>query len=309
MRKITIHKVTIIAIAIVLLLSEGLMRLVEAKLSGNINHMQEIPDVIERHLRSDPNVNAAKVIFLGNSLTNNAVDEERFNHSSVVLEGKKSSAVKIVPDATYIWDWYCVFKNNIYAQDKPPEAVIVGFAWAQLSDRRAPQISRLAGYFCGMSDLGDLLSLGMDDISDVLEFSISKLSHLYVNRETIRKRLLDIVIPDYRQYTQYINDFSVGIRNQGVGVEEKNSYRILKKMIQKAEQKNIRMVFMSMPVIKDYSIDRELLEIFEDNSVTFFDMRKVTGINESMYLDPIHLDENGREIFTDQFIAKTKGHL
>ena len=63
----------ILSIVCVLLLIECSMRLVEKHLSGSIEHILSIPEIIRQ---LDNNEVDSKIIFLGNSLTNNAIDSE-----------------------------------------------------------------------------------------------------------------------------------------------------------------------------------------------------------------------------------------
>lgn len=280
----------VIALAVVVALIELALRSQTSNLSGNIQHIGQIPAIAAR-LGQQSN----SLLFLGNSLTNNGVEPSVFQARQTGLNA--ALVEKITPDATSLSDWYCVFKNNIAGMDSPPRTVVLGFAWLQLSDQYPINASRLGGYFCSMADIAALSGTGLTNHNKLLDFLAGAASHVYLNREAIRNRLLDALVPNYRSVTQEMNV------NPGLGSKAKiekieHRYTTLARFSQMARDAGIRLVLVAMPVKDEYPIDPGLMETVKDHGMTLLDMRNTPGVASSMFLDPIHLNESGRQHFS-----------
>lgn len=287
----------ILSIVCVLLLIECSMRLVEKHLSGSIEHILSIPEIIRQ---LDNNEVDSKIIFLGNSLTNNAIDSEIVEAQLNKLSQLSVEATKITPDATALSDWYCIYQNQIQALSTAPEYLIIGFAWAQLSDQYPLNPSRLGGFFCSMNDLDKLVETGLTDHRQVLRFMAGTVSHVYVNREAIRNRLLDMVIPDYQSITQTLNqaDNARQTESETSQNETNYSYKVFERLITSIQARGTHVVLVSMPVIEDYKLDSEIQSRAEKLNITLIDMRKIKSITPDMFKDSIHLNEHGQEVFS-----------
>jgi len=279
---------------------EGIVRISVQYLSENIRHIRHIPEIFHE-MAARSNHHKTSVIFMGNSLIGNAVDAEQFNKINSYPGKNSVKAYKVVPDSTNLWDWYCLTKTNSTLLQSAPNIMVVGFAWDQLEDDQDIVPSRLAGLFCELSDLPELVNMGMSKPSVIFEFIVANFSRLYSLRETIQKRLLDKIIPDYQEYTQRINMYKRRDLTDGDKPEyHADSYHLLSKFINRYTGLNATVVFIAMPVIKEYAIDPVLIQTIHKNGALLYDYRSMEGLNEEMYLDPIHLGDVGRAVFTSR---------
>lgn len=245
-------------------------------------------------------VNNRSILFLGNSLMGHALNLAQFQKR---IPGKTSDSIvsyKVVPDGTSIWDWYCIVKNNFSKPEYAPDFLVVGIAW----EKENPVPSRLAGHFCRVVDLGDLINMGMNSSSDILEYMVANTSMLYVLREPIRKRLLDIMVPDYREETQKINaaiQKKSDKKNTGSLYEKRN--KVLTHFMKLLSVTKVKPIFVAMPVANRYGLNKTLVKTIYENNGVILDYRDLDGIKKNMYLDPIHLDERGSVIFTKKIIT------
>jgi hypothetical protein len=239
------------------------------------------------------------ILFLGNSLTANAVDlevlEAEMNYGQTVY----LSTYKVVPDGTSVWDWYCILKNNFSAGDSIPDILVVGYAWGSV----APVPSRLAGYFCGIGDLGGLYNLGMNQNSDVLEYLVASVSRLYVMRETISKRILDLVIPGYREGVREVNASSRNNSQVDNVTAVPYSGGIFGRFLYLSEPHKVKTVIMAMPVIEDYQLDKKVIDKVHKYGASLLDYRYLDGISDDMFIDPIHLGREGSHLFSKRLAA------
>ena len=272
------------------------IRFFDTNLSRNIKQIKEIPDVSKEIFKSSQ-AEKDTILFLGNSLTGRAVNLEQFE---TVLKNNRINhyaAYKVVPDSTSIWDWYCIVKNNFFIEGYAPDFLVIGVAW----EREKPIPSRLGTHFCGISDLDDLIGLGMNNSSEILEYLVASASKLYSLREPIRNRFLDLIIPYYQVETQKINE--VGNLNSKIkskkAVEGKSArLHIYSEFIEMLKVQNITPVFVAMPLLEEYILDERLTNLIIEKGGYYLDYRKLDGLQKSMFVDPIHLSEQGSLIFT-----------
>ncbi len=289
-----------------MLLIECSMRLVEKHLSGSVEHILSIPEIISQIDSKQVDTN---IIFLGNSLTNNAVDP-------AVVETQLSSQLnssvqisKITPDGTALSDWYCIYKNQIQSLNSPPEYLVIGFAWAQLSDQYSINPTRLGGFFCTINDMEHLRETGLTNHQQAFRFLAGAASHVYVNREAIRNRILDMLIPDYQIITQKLNQTDNARQSDTTKNETHYTYNVFERLIRSIEARGTHVILISMPVIEDYDLDKEIYAIVDELNITLLDMRKNENIRTDMFKDSIHLNQLGQKVFSESIIkhiAKVK---
>jgi len=287
----TERKVLLAALAL-LVSFEVTLRWVEPRLSGNVRHVRDLPRVADELKRAK----GTSFLFLGNSLIDSAVNSDVFTHTLIAKGVHPVVAAKAIPDGTTVWDWYFLYKHYFLRQGAVPSVVVNGFAWSLLADQRGPNPSRLAAFFTSMSDLPELISLGMTDVGDIAEFALAQSSRVYAHRDLIRNRALDRVVPDYRKYTQQLNSAATARGTGGNGAAPKQSYRVLRLLAEAALDHNSRLVLVAMPVVSRYEVDADLLGTARSLGIQFLDFRQLSFLNNGSFIDPIHLGPKaGRE--------------
>lgn len=292
----------IVCVACVLLLTEIGLRSTESFLSGNLNHIHQIPAIASKFGATEPSV-----LFLGNSLTNNAIDPLSFRKPYGILHGRAPDVVeKITPDGTSLSDWYCIYRNFIAGQKTEPQVVVMGFAWAQLSDQYPIDPARLGGFFCSTGDIAELSSTGLSRHDNVLVFMAGAISHVYLNREAIRNRVLDMLIPNYRTVVQSLNN-RPGMQPNGNAMPAQKAnytYDTLRRFSRLVEQSGARLVVVAMPVQESYPIDRNLITLANEEKITLLDLRDHPQLDHTMFADAIHLNDQGRQRFSQSLASE-----
>ncbi len=296
----------LIGLFIIMLLVETGIRLFEHHLSGNINHIFSIPSIA----REINQINkGSRVLFLGNSLTNNAIDTQLI---ASALENSLNDSVhstKITPDGTALSDWYCIYQNQLQPLENPPTHIVIGFAWAQLSDQYPVNATRLGGFFCDTADAVELSETGLTKHQQFLRFLAGSMSHVYVNREAIRNRILSKLIPAYQQVTQSINKEDAEPQDKEANNSKLYSYHILSRFIESVKKSGSQAIFMAMPVTKNYDLDDNLLQLMQQMNVTFIDMRSTPEISDNMFKDSIHLNKKGRSQFSKNLVEEITPYI
>ena len=298
------EKYVVACIVICIVLIEVTLRIVEDKLSANIANIRTIPATATEIERSE----ADSILFIGNSLTDNAVDSILVSEHLQKQLSKKFNIFKVIPDSTGIADWYCIYQNQLRNISNPPTVVVIGFAWEQVSDQQPVTPGRLGGFFCKLSDLEPLSATGMGHHQQQLQFAVGAISHVYLNREAIRNRVLDLFIPKYIHISRGMNQYANEKNSSEDPVARTYSYDLLIDLAQQIRDSNSELVIMAMPVIQPYALDPKLTELSSELGITLLDLRNTGDFDKSMYRDPIHLNKEGRTIFS-RLIAQNLDHV
>ncbi|MES9939889.1 MAG: hypothetical protein ABW105_03750 [Candidatus Thiodiazotropha sp. 6PLUC1] len=285
------HVVFIAIIASVLLLEVGI-RIFENNLSGNLNHINEIPDIVGQYKEDQ----RPKILFLGNSLINESVDVNQLSKSL----SDQYMVDKITPDATSLWDWNMIMKNQVFASEVKLDYLVIGFAWGLLSDQYQPNPSRLGGYFSELSDGILLKKYGMDTFAQFSEFLLGSLSKLFVNREAVRNKVLVNLVPHYEQFVRAQNQAG---RPDDVNVAEQEQYnsaqyKIINSLLDRLDEDGVKLIILSMPIEDDYSVPPELTDLLNSRAYKYIDYRKYFRGTDGVYKDGVHLNDKGRALFT-----------
>lgn len=284
----------------VLIAGEAIFRIVETRLSGNIDHMIHAPAILHQFASGSDGGHSEKILVMGNSLTHNGVDTELLKSEWSAARGGDVEVFRYTPDGTFSWDWYCM--TSILRQMENPEIdhVVLGFAWHLLADQRQPEPSRLGGYLCPTSEISALYRFGMRDSAELGEFLMAKGFHLYASRDAVRHGILSRLVPDYEEVTQEL----LGTTGRDAGKESTEhsgqvlTYRIFRKLIENLKVSGARITLVAMPETNPYTVDPEVLFLANDLGVEFLDYRLLPNITPDSFKDPIHLNRDGAGILT-----------
>jgi hypothetical protein len=282
----------LIILALTFLILESAFRVVEKKLEGNLKHISDIKNIVNQFSEDKrPNI-----LFVGNSLINEAVDVEQLNKSL----DERYYVNKITPDGTSLWDWNMILTNNILEANVELDYLVIGFAWGLLSDDYQPNASRLGGYFAEIGDLPTLYRYGMSDFAEVSEFLIGGVSRLYVNREAIRNKILARFIPHYKQYVREQNQAGAPVESakNAKPRDHFSDHDMLNDLLDQLDDKGVKLIVMAMPVKSSYQVNRELEVLLNKRAYAYMDYREIFRSENEIFKDGIHLNNKGRSNFT-----------
>ena len=285
-------RVVIALLGLIALVDVGL-RLTDSRLSGNLAHVESIPDIVAR--AGSPE--GQSLLVLGNSLTNNGVAPDVVNASLPHV-----TVAKVTPDATGLWDWQCLLDHQVIERGEVQfDTVVIGFAWHLLSDQSRVDASRLGALYCELSDLGRAAGIGLRNSGDIGEFVTAKVLRTYALRDTLRNRFFQISVPNYVQFTQATNAARAGAAQPPAEPSKQPAqytYQTLAGLVDRLESEGTRVIVVAMPVRENYELDAQLLSLSEQGELELIDLRKLAGIAPAHYLDGMHLNATGQQILS-----------
>ena len=296
----------LLAILVIAAVDVG-VRVFEARLSGDIANTKGFPEQVAR-LSAAP---GTQVVAIGNSLVGDGLDTGVFMSSWLGHDADAASAaIKLVPDASGIWDWHCIARYQLTSSANPPDLVIIGFGWNQLSDQARLSLTRAFNELCpagAMRDFGNLSE--QVTINAWLEMFAVKTSKLYAHREAIRHRVLQNVIPDYRRMTRRVN--ARAGQDEGEGGEpnmasSRISYAALAQMLDGFTAAGSQVVLVAMPVMSPYALDEEMCELLDGSAHRLLDLRYAVPSSETFYRDNLHLNDDGARLFSETLAVQLR---
>ncbi len=285
----------------ILLGAELVVRVSEPALSLDIKHIRDIPEIAELLSASK----SKRILFLGNSLTRQGVDIDIFTESAKAGKPEEISVAKVFPDDTTIADWYYVFKRFFVKPQRLPDTLILGFYGSNLEDPRNIKTSALAHNFTDWDDLPEIYEHDVKDFESRADFIFSKISYCHANRERIGKRILDILIPNYRDSVYQIGKYSKG-KEQG-GPQRAATYESLVRFLEIARLNNVKIMIVAMPVKNKYKTDDDVIDLLRRSGIKFLDASNLERIAPDMFLDEIHLNERGAAVYS-KYIGENLSH-
>ena len=277
-------------VLVVLVGCEIVVRLIEQSFSFNIRHIRSISSLADR-IKQQPGVS---VLFMGNSLISYGLD------SIILRDEMRAKGVgplyfeRVAPDASSIREWRYAFKHFFLDREHIPDILVVSFAAGHLEDQQKIRPSDLAAFYTSLHDIPRIFAEDIRSFGDRAEFLLASFFRLFAYREAISKRLLDIVVPNYRSTLIQINaklrtDFSH---------ERVPTYRTLERFSSDCLGRGVRLILVAMPLQYPYQLDPHLLGKIRELGLTFLDVRHVEGLTASRFVDQMHMDHAGAVLYT-----------
>jgi murein DD-endopeptidase MepM/ murein hydrolase activator NlpD len=276
----------------VLASTEIAIRTFEKSLSIDLLHIRSIPRIAKSLAQSD----GVRVLFLGNSMTREGLDIERFSDEAARRGYDALSAAKVHPDDTTIAEWPYLFRHYFVRDTAPPDALVVGFANTNLEDRRAAQPDRIGHFYSDLSDTLDLFENEFTSFGDRAAYLLSHASSAYANRERVSRRIFDLLVPGYRKAAAQFNETVAA--EGGPHASPVPSYRRLRKLIDLARENHTRLILVAMPTRAGYDLEPHLLDLLDAEGVPLIDARDIHGLGPEMFRDGLHMTPRGAQIYT-----------
>jgi hypothetical protein len=244
-----------------------------------------------------------RVLVLGNSLVRDGVNERLLEE-----EMRRQGVAPLRVERAYLMntvinDWYYAFKHHFVDTGRLPDALVLCFAHHHLQDY-AIQPATVARYYSGVRDLPQIFNEEVRDFDGRVEFLLYGWSASFAHRTNVQRRLLDLLIPHYREHAQRINDSLNNARaaSEQQRVDYQPTYLRLERLLKMAQDHNVSVILVAMPWQKPYTLDPRLEAISKAAGINLIDSRHVTQLGRENFNDEMHMNEAGAAIYS-RFLA------
>ena len=237
-----------------------------------------------------------RVLVLGNSLVRDNVNTDILE-AEMRAQGVSSIHIeRVYLQNTIVNDWYYAFKHHFLDTGRLPDVLLICFSNNHLEDASI-QRSLVARYYSSVRDIPQVFSEDVTDFDGRVEFLISAWSASFTHRTDVERRILDLLIPHYRESIMRINNALTDKANEQRG-NYQPTYRRFGQLIQLAQSKGVRVILVAVPVEYPYPIDPQIKNTVETNGVTFIDTRTVEGLSKESYVDGMHMNREGATVYS-----------
>jgi hypothetical protein len=284
----------LVLVAAVLLACELGVRVFEKRMAVDV----KAPAISKRLVEGE----GERVLVLGNSLVRDNVNTDILE-AEMRAQGVGSLHIeRVYLMNTIVNDWYYAFKHHFIDTGRLPDVLVICFSNNHLEDASI-QRSLVARYYSGVRDIPQVFADDVRDFDGRVEFLLSAGLASFSHRTNVERRMLDLLIPHYRESVMRINDALTDEANQHRG-NYQPSYRRFGQLVRMAQSKGVRVILVAVPVESPYPINPQIESTLEANQVTFIDTRTVEGLSKESYVDGMHMNSSGADIYSRALARK-----
>lgn len=242
-----------------------------------------------------------RVLVLGNSLVRDNVNTDVLETE---MKGQGIASVnieKVYLMNTVAGDWYYAFKHHFVDAGRLPQVLVICFSNNHLEDATI-QRPLVARYYSGPRDIPQIFADDVPDFDGRVEFLISAWSASFTHRTGVERRILDTLIPHYRQAASRINDVLTDEATRRRG-DYQPTYQRFERLLRMAQDAGVRVILVAVPVESPYPINPQIKSTLEAHRVTFIDTRTVEGLSRDSYVDGMHMNSDGSTLYS-HFLAQ-----
>jgi hypothetical protein len=269
---------------------EIILALMDQSFSVNIRHIHSIPFLADK-IKQQTGIS---VLFMGNSLIRYGLDPGVFRDEIYAKGVGPIHFERVFPDASSIREWRYAFKHFFLDRGHIPDVLVVNFSGSHLEDQQKIRPSDLAAFYASVPDIPRIFAEDVRAFGDRAEFLLAYFFRLFAYRETISKRILDMVVPHYQSTLTQIN----ATMRDGASKEHVPTYHTLERFSVDCLRRGVHLILVAMPLQHPYKLDPGLPGKARELGITFIDARDVEGLTVSRFIDSMHMDQEGAILYT-----------
>ena len=295
---------TLAAMAVVVLRVEAGFRVAGHRLSGDVAHLDRMAEIVETLDRA-PGV---EVLFVGNSLIGEGLDPEAL---AAALSDSIQAPVGVEvirPDGSTPLEWYYLLDRYVFDTGRLPDLLVVPFGPGHLFDREGREaVLRLAAHHVATDEIPELLADDLPGFEARSQFALARLSRAFALRDRVQPRVLDLLIPDYRELAPLILRAGEGAGGEiaggdagGSGAARARTLDEMRRLQRRADAAGVPVLYLAMPESRQWEISPEVRALVAGRTPALLDFRAALALPPERFYDGQHMDANGRERFTQR---------
>lgn len=290
---------------------EGLTRFKLFKMSKDFVRFKTYPKLASRLMESP----GTKVALIGNSATQRGVYMGVLKSELESGGNSQIAADMFVADASRINTWHFMLNRYFWKPDRRPDLFVITYYENELEDGNPIEIGRMAQFFTTPSDWPALFKTDITDNSQRADFMISSFWATFAARDRIKERVLEMAVPHYKGYVSEMNGINYRHVVMGIkGTPPVRTHKALARMLETAKEHGSKLCFVAFPTLMPdkpmpYDLNDEAIKMIRDAGMYFIDLRKVDGLSPDKYADEIHLNAEGRPIYTKRLAQEISAIL
>src|SRR5690606_19101814 len=148
-------------------------------------------------------------------------------------------------------------------------------------------------------DWPELCQYDLKTLEDRAAYLVCTASAMCSNRDRLQRRILDTLIPGYRDGSQELNARQSRLAERKLPPP---TYNRLREFLGMTRDQHVSVVLASMPIAKHYDLDPDLLKVLREERVQLIDCQNIPGIVPEMFPDGVHMTSAASQIYS-HFLA------
>ena len=236
------------------------------------------------------------ILFLGNSITEAAIDKDFMNQNFSKITNDSSKIGYIHPNGTTAFIWYYILKHRFDYFKIMPQEVFIQFRDRHVfSKNPSDEELRMLVEISTFKQVFEIIAkekLRFDKATKILLF---KSIYLFRYAKKIQLKVLSY-LPYGESTIRKINGNLK--RNYNDNITSYDKYHHITKLLELLRKYDAEIVMSTVFTGDYYEVDKSLIDSFNANSVTFFDLKKNSSFSGDDLSDGIHLNKGGSKKFS-----------
>lgn len=288
----------VLFLVLTLLSVEGVIRLIEPRLSRDLAQIRNLPKVADA-LRQHQ---GTKVLVMGNSLTRQSVDAPLLTEGLRATGRTNPGVFFFVSDGTSIPNWDYGLARYFLNSGAIPDELFIGTGPLHLRDSYG-DASRLAAYYVDTADLKRAWTEDLPSWDDKCEFVMSRLSVLHASRYRIKPHVFGRLVPHYFDVEQWINSQrDAAQQRMGKAPAPQEKLRHLTHLLASCRQAGVKVTLFSIPLPQRYQTSSTSLDTIRQGGARWLSLSDIPGLVPANFPDGYHLNPDGAKVFTREFV-------
>lgn len=288
----------LLVLALALLGLEAVTRLKLFHLSKDFVQFATYPERAAALARRD----GIRIAVVGNSITHEDIDPTALAERLRALTGRRAHADIFSADHSYINTWHYMLARYFWKPGDRVDLVVVPFWGANLADGNETEIGRLAQFFTTLDDWPSVLTGDLTSNAERADFIVSSGWATFAARDRMRELVFTVGLPDYKGYARREQDVLVNHLAVTAAARPKQARtsHTLKRLLREARQHGTPLVFIAFPTLHAEWSDTyaDVARLINEAGMHYLDLRGMPDVDESSYVDLVHMNETGRAAFT-----------
>lgn len=255
-----------------------------------------------------------RLAFVGNSATQKGIDPKAMN--DILNQGPTGPAACefLLADGSMINTWHFITKRCFWTPGRKPDLIVINYFDHCLRDGNSLELGRLALFFTTPDDIAELRALELKETSALLEFQLSRTWRTYAARDRIKKRVLNVALPHYKELAEELNREQSRPNDAASTTPPSPTFAALTRYLDAAKAHQTPVVFVAFPTFRSneaiqYALDSEAESLVRDAGMGWVDLRFVPELRHEHYYDDLHLTPAGAAIYTRRLADAIEPYL
>ena len=250
-----------------------------------------------------------RVAVIGNSATEKGLDMAVLRRELERLNVEPVTVDKFIADSSHVNEWYYMLKRYFFDPGNAPDVFVLTDYQDRFEDGARVDVGRLAQFFTGPEDWGQVFGEDLEDFEEQVEFGLSSAWATFAARDRLKARLLDVFVPDYEGYAQYQNE-GVLRHNRlvagdtGEAPRGRVTHDALERLTDSISANGAKAMFVAFPTRPTgpqppYRLRPSTIDAMRKGDATLVDLRRIAGLDRADYEDELHLaSRRGRALYS-----------